>query len=212
MNYKIIIYDDDEILRHSISSLLSLEDDFLILATKSNPLHVLDDIAVYNPDVILMDIEMPAMNGVEAVKAIRAKYADLPVLMLTIFEDNENIYNALCAGASGYLLKKTDPESLANGIKDVLNGGAPMTGSIAKKVLQIFTHKPEAVDNSKELLTKREVELLSLMVKGRSYKMIAAELFIAVETVRSHIKNIYKKLQVNNAAGAVAIALNEKLV
>ena len=212
MTYKIIIYDDDEILRHSISSLLSLEDDFLILATKSNPLHVLDDIAVYNPDVILMDIEMPAMNGVEAVKAIRTKHTDLPVLMLTIFEDNENIYNALCAGASGYLLKKTDPESLANGIKDVLNGGAPMTGSIAKKVLQIFARKPEAADNSKELLTKREVELLSLMVKGRSYKMIAAELFIAVETVRSHIKNIYKKLQVNNAAGAVAIALNEKLV
>ena len=101
MHYKIIIYDDDEILRNSISSLLSLEDDFLILATKSNPLHVLEDIEAYQPDVILMDIEMPAMNGVEAVKTIRTKHNDLPVLMLTIFEDNENIYNALCAGASG---------------------------------------------------------------------------------------------------------------
>lgn len=212
MQYKIIIYDDDEILRQSISSLLSLEDDFLILTTKSNPLHVLADIEEYNPDVILMDIEMPAMSGVEAVKAIRTVYTELPVLMLTIFEDNENIYNALCAGASGYLLKKTDPESLANGIKDVINGGAPMTGSIAKKVLQIFAHKPEINDTNKELLTKREVELLGFLVKGKSYKMIAADMFITVETVRSHIKNIYKKLQVNNAASAVAIAINEKLV
>jgi DNA-binding NarL/FixJ family response regulator len=212
MEYKIIIYDDDEILRNSISALLSLEDDFLILATKSNPLHVLEDIAEYRPDVILMDIEMPAMNGVEAVKCIRTKYTELPVLMLTIFEDNENIYNALCAGASGYLLKKTDPEILANGIKDVLNGGAPMTGSIAKKVLQIFAHKEVTKEDTEELLTKREIEILKLLVKGSSYKMIAAQMFIAVETVRSHIKNIYKKLQVNNAAGAVAFAINKKLV
>lgn len=212
MHYKIIIYDDDEILRNSISSLLSLEDDFLILATKSNPLHVLEDIEVYQPDVILMDIEMPAMNGVEAVKTIRTKHNDLPVLMLTIFEDNENIYNALCAGASGYLLKKTDPESLASGIKEVLNGGAPMTGSIAKKVLQIFAHKEVAKEDNEEQLTKREIEILKLLVKGSSYKMIAAAMFIAIETVRSHIKNIYKKLQVNNAAGAVAIAINKKLV
>lgn len=212
MKYKIIIYDDDEILRHSISYLLSLEDNFLILATKSNPLNVLADIAEYSPDVILMDIEMPAMNGVEAVKTIRTKYANLPVLMLTVFEDNENIYNALCAGASGYLLKKTDPETLANGIIDVLNGGAPMTGSIAKKVLYIFAHKPQNKDAANELLTKREVELLGFLVKGMSYKMIAADMFISVETVRSHIKNIYKKLEVKNAASAVAFAINEKLV
>lgn len=212
MKYKIIIYDDDEILRHSISYLLSLEDDFLVLATKSNPLNVLADIKEYNPDVILMDIEMPAMNGVEAVKTIRSKHANLPVLMLTVFEDNENIYNALCAGASGYLLKKTDPETLANGIIDVLNGGAPMTGSIAKKVLHIFAHKPQHKDAANELLTKREVELLGYLVKGMSYKMIAADMYISVETVRSHIKSIYKKLEVKNAASAVAMAINEKLV
>jgi DNA-binding NarL/FixJ family response regulator len=212
MKYKIIIYDDDEILRHSISYLLNLESDFLILATKSNPLNVLADIEEYSPDVILMDIEMPAMNGVEAVKTIRTKHANLPILMLTVFEDNENIYNALCAGASGYLLKKTDPETLANGIIDVLNGGAPMTGSIAKKVLQIFAHKPQHKDAANELLTKREVELLGYLVKGMSYKMIAADMYISLETVRSHIKNIYKKLEVKNAASAVALAINERLV
>ncbi len=210
MQYSVIIYDDDEILRQSISSLLNLEEDFLVLATKSNPVHVLKDIEAYMPDVILMDIEMPAMSGVEAVKIIRTKYSNLPILMLTSFDDNDNIYNALCAGANGYLLKKTEPENIAIGIKDVLNGGAPMTSSIAKKVLQLFVHKP--IKENKENLTKREIELLSLMVKGKSYKMIASDLLLSVETVRSHIKNIYKKLQVNNATSAVAVAINENLV
>ena len=113
MEYKVIIYDDDEILRQSISYLLSLEPNFLVLSAKSNPLSVLEDIEDYAPDVILMDIEMPAMTGVEAVIKIRSKHPNVPVLMLTSFEDNDHIYEALCAGASGYLLKTTNPETLA---------------------------------------------------------------------------------------------------
>ncbi len=212
MEYKVIIYDDDEMLRQSISYLLSLEPNFLVLSAKSNPLSVLEDIEDYAPDVILMDIEMPAMTGVEAVIKIRSKHPNVPVLMLTSFEDNDHIYEALCAGASGYLLKTTNPETLAGSIIDVVNGGAPMTSSIARKVLGIFAHKPVPVDNGKEKLTKREIEILGFLVKGNSYKMIASDMFISVETVRSHIKNIYKKLQVNNASGAVAMAITDKLV
>ena len=212
MALKICIYDDDETLRDSITSLLSLEVDFEIVCAKKNPMHVLDDIAQYAPDAILMDIEMPTMTGIEGVKKIRTKYTDLPVIMLTVFEDADNIYQAICAGASGYLLKKTDPEIIALGIKDVLNGGAPMTSSIAKKVLKLMAPSPTIASSTEEVLSKREIELLTLMAKGNSYKMIAAILFISVETVRSHVKNIYKKLHVNNASGAVSKAISLKIV
>lgn len=212
MKYKILIYDDDEVLRNSIASLLSLEADFEIIATKSNPFNVLKDIEIYTPDVVLMDIEMPVTTGIEGVQKIRTLHQLLPVIMLTVFEDADNIYQAICAGASGYLLKKTDPESIAAGIRDVLNGGAPMTSSIAKKVLQIMAPMPINTTNTVENLSKREIELLTLMAKGNSYKMIAAALYISVETVRTHVKKIYKKLQVNNASGAVSKAINLKIV
>ncbi len=213
MKYKILIYDDDEVLRNSIASLLSLEADFEIIATKSNPFNVLKDIEIYTPDVVLMDIEMPVTTGIEGVQKIRTSHQLLPVIMLTVFEDADNIYQAICAGASGYLLKKTDPESIAAGIRDVLNGGAPMTSSIAKKVLQIMAPLPTTNSTIPlENLSKREIELLTLMAKGNSYKMIAAALFISVETVRTHVKKIYKKLQVNNASGAVSKAINLKIV
>jgi DNA-binding NarL/FixJ family response regulator len=213
MKYKILIYDDDEVLRNSIASLLSLEADFEIIATKSNPFNVLKDIEIYTPDVVLMDIEMPVTTGIEGVQKIRTLHQLLPVIMLTVFEDADNIYQAICAGASGYLLKKTDPESIAAGIRDVLNGGAPMTSSIAKKVLQIMAPLPTTnTAITLENLSKREIELLTLMAKGNSYKMIAAALFISVETVRTHVKKIYKKLQVNNASGAVSKAINLKIV
>jgi DNA-binding NarL/FixJ family response regulator len=212
MHYKIIIYDDDEVLRNSLEKLLNLEKDFEVVAQKSNPLQVVEDIICFEPNIVLMDIEMPAMNGVQGVSAIRKVYADLPIIMLTNFENNENIYDALCAGANGYLLKTTHPLELANAVRDVLNGGAPITSSIAKKVLQIFAHKPTIKNEANNVLTAREIQMLQLMTQGKSYKMIANELGIAVETVRTHIKNVYKKIQVNNATGAVAYAINQKLV
>jgi DNA-binding NarL/FixJ family response regulator len=170
---------------------------------------ILEDIVVLKPDVILMDIDMPPSNGVEALITLRKKFKELPVIMLTVFEDNENIVNSICAGANGYLLKK-DIDQIVPAIKDVLDGGAPMTSSVARKVLQLFPGKPSSNDTP-ESLTKRETEILNWLGKGYSYKMIAAELNVGVETIRSHIKKIYKKLQVNSATEAVYKAGQYKL-
>jgi DNA-binding NarL/FixJ family response regulator len=161
----------------------------------------MEDIKIFKPDVIIMDIDMPPSNGVEALKLLRKQYDTLPVIMLTVFEDNDNIINAICAGASGYLLKK-DIEQLMPAIKDVLQGGAPMTSSVARKVLQLFPGKQEKKVNT-ESLTQRESEILNWLVKGYSYKMIATETNLNVETVRSHLKKIYRKLQVRSATEAV---------
>lgn len=210
MPYKVIIYDDNQMLRNSIAALLNLTSNFEVVATMPNPVSVLADIEVLQPQVVLMDIDMPEVNGVEAVKIIRNQYADLPIIMLTVFEDNENIFNAICAGASGYLLKKANPDTIATAILEVLDGGAPMTSSVAKKVLQLFPRPTKKDDNIDELLSKRETELLQFLVKGCSYKMIAAQLNISIETVRTHIKKIYRKLQVNSATEAVYKVLNNK--
>ena len=202
MPIKVLIYDDNDYLRSSIKMLLEWNSELDVVAAMPNATEVLKDIQILQPDVIIMDIDMPPSNGVTTVKEIRAANIDLPIIMLTVFEDNDNIVNAICAGASGYLLKK-DITNLETSIKDVLNGGAPMTSLIAKKVLQLF---PLVATPKKELptsITKREVEILNELVKGNSYKMIAASLDISLETVRTHLKSVYKKLQVNSATEAV---------
>lgn len=201
MPVKVLLYEDNEPLRQSIKTLMQWNPEFELVAAMPNAVSLLTDIETFAPDVILMDIDMPPSNGVEAVQRLRETNATLPVIMLTVFDDNDNIINAICAGASGYLLKK-DMEQLIPAIKDVLNGGAPMTSSVAKKVLQLFPGKQEK-KVTPEGLTTRETELLQCMVKGYSYKMIADELQISIETVRSHIKKIYKKLQVSSATEAV---------
>jgi DNA-binding NarL/FixJ family response regulator len=199
---KILIYEDNESLRRSVQTLLLWNEAFDVIAAMPNAISVKDDIGILKPDVILMDIDMPGCNGVDAVKQLRTINDSLPVIMFTVFDDDENIYNAICAGANGYLLKK-NIEQLPLAITDVMNGGAPMTSSVAKKVLS-FVPKNKAEKSSEvENLSPREIEILEYIVKGYSYKMIAGELLIAVETVRSHIKKIYKKLQVNSATEAV---------
>lgn len=201
MTYKVLLYEDNEPLRNSIAVLMQWDAGYELTAAKPNTLTLIRDIEEYQPDVILMDIDMPPTNGVEAVRHLRTIYTDLPVIMLTVFEDNDNIINAIQAGASGYLLKK-DMEHILSAIKDVLTGGAPMTSSVARKVLQLFPGRKEKHSNA-ESLTKRELEILQLLKTGLSYKMIAAELKIGIETVRSHLKKIYKKLQVNSATEAI---------
>ncbi|NBA86855.1 response regulator [Emticicia sp. CRIBPO] len=210
--HRIIIYDDNEMMRDSIASLLVLDETFEVSASFPNPRNVLKDIELLKPALILMDIDMPGINGVEAVKIIRSVFYDLPVIMLTVFEDDDNIYQSICAGASGYILKKTKPDMLIEMIKDVFDGGAPMTSSVAKKILQLFPKNTSIATHNDENLSKREVELLRLLVLGKSYKMIAGELFISIETVRTHIKKIYKKLQVNSATEAVYKAMAHKIV
>lgn len=201
MPFRILLYDDNEFLRSSLSTLLQWNGEYEMAAALPDATSLHDDIAQLKPDVVLMDIDMPPSNGVQALKLLRRKYPDLPVIMLTVFEDNDHIVEAICAGASGYLLKK-DIDQVIPAIRDVLNGGAPMTSTVARKVLQLFPGRSGQTEFP-EALTPRENETLNLLVKGYSYKMIAAELQLALETVRSHIKNIYRKLQVSSATEAV---------
>ncbi len=202
MAVKVLIYDDNEHLRNSIKTLLQWNDGFGEAMVMPDATAVVNDVINWKPDVIIMDIDMPPSNGVKAVKDLRDKQIQTPVIMLTVFEDNDNIVNAICAGASGYLLKK-DMENIIHAIKDVLNGGAPMTSTVARKVLQLFPRKKTSQAILESDLTRRETEILDELIKGNSYKMISARLEISVETVRSHLKNIYKKLQVNSATEAV---------
>jgi DNA-binding NarL/FixJ family response regulator len=202
MPIKVLIYDDNDHLRNSIKTMLQWNEDFEVAAAMPDATTVITDVTTLQPDVIIMDIDMPPSNGVQAVKDLRSANIETPVLMLTVFEDNDNIVNAICAGASGYLLKK-DITNLGASIKDVLNGGAPMTSTVAKKVLQLFPPKAAAKTALPADITKRESDILNELIKGNSYKMIAANLNISLETVRTHLKNIYKKLQVSSATEAV---------
>lgn len=211
MPTRILLYDDNEALRASMEALISDFPDFELLATMPNAETVETDIASLRPDVILMDIDMPAVNGVEAVKRIRKINAQLPVIMLTVFDDNENIFKAICGGASGYILKRYATEEIPAAIRDVLTGGAPMTGSVARKVL-LMVPRAKTNDQEKSNLSGRETEILQFLVNGYSYKMIASEMKISIDTVRFHIKKIYDKLHVHSATEAVSKALKNKLL
>jgi DNA-binding NarL/FixJ family response regulator len=202
MAIKVLIYEDNENLRKSIQALLLWNKDFEMVAGMPDATSVVDDVRVLKPDVIFMDIDMPGCNGVDAVTNIRNAGNTVPVIMFTVFEDEENIFNAICAGANGYLLKKNF-DQIPGAIKDVLDGGAPMTSSVAKKVLSFVPANRSVKDPGVESLSPREKELLEYIMKGYSYKMVASHMNIATETVRSHIKKIYKKLQVNSATEAV---------
>jgi DNA-binding NarL/FixJ family response regulator len=201
MAIKVLIYEDNETLRKSIQTLLQWNSEFDVVAAMPNATSVKEDIVALQPDVVLMDIDMPGGNGVQAVTTIRSTGNLVPVIMFTVFEDEENIFNAICAGANGYLLKKNFDQIPAS-IKDVLDGGAPMTSSVAKKVLTFVPQNKPTKNPNIETLSPREKEILEYIVKGYSYKMVAAQINIATETVRSHIKKIYKKLQVNSATEA----------
>jgi DNA-binding NarL/FixJ family response regulator len=211
MAVRILLYDDNETLRHSIETLLHEEPDMDFMAGLSNAETVETDIGQLKPDVVVMDIDMPLVNGVEAVRRIRKVNAELPIIMLTVFEDHENIFNAICAGATGYILKRYAAAEVVAAIRNVNTGGAPMTGSVAKKVLQMIpaAHTPE--ENGVHL-TPKEISILDLMVKGYSHKMIADALNNSHDTIRFHIKNIYDKLHVHSATQAVSKAIKDKLV
>lgn len=208
MSVRIVIYEDSDHLRSSLCSLFQWNKEMEVILAKPNPSEVLKDIDEYRPDVILMDIDMPVINGIEAVTLLRSNNLTLPIIMLTIFDDSEHIYNAICAGASGYLLKN-DFENIISAIKDVLNGGAPMTGSVARKVLNSFARPSIVKKENIEQLTERENEILQELVKGCSYKMIADKLELSIDTIRTHIKKIYKKLQVNSATEAIFKITNQ---
>jgi DNA-binding NarL/FixJ family response regulator len=211
MGIRVLLYDDNEALRSSMEALITEEQGFDLVAAMPNAETVETDIRELKPDVVLMDIDMPVVNGVEAVRTISRINDKLPVIMLTVFDDNENIFNAICAGASGYILKRYATEEIPSAIRMVLTGGAPMTGSVARKVLMMVP-SAKTSEQEKSSLTEKETAILQYLVNGYSYKMIAAELKISIDTVRFHIKKIYDKLHVHSATEAVSKAIKDKLI
>lgn len=199
---RIAVVEDDKTVRTVLEILLNGSPGFTCVATYGNGEEAISGLPEVNPDVALMDINLPGISGIECI--IRLKELGLPVLfiMLTVFEDSEAIFKSLSAGASGYLLKQTPPARLLEAIQDVYQGGSPMSREIARKVIQSFQHP--AIDTvSENSLTKREEEILSYLVKGLLYKEIASLLFIGVETVRTHLRHIYEKLEVRTRSEAI---------
>lgn len=208
---RVLIYEDNPQLREGLTMLIDGSDGFNVVASYKNCNNIISELEAWKPDVILMDIDMPGVNGIEGLKKVREQNQDVKVLMLTVFDDNKNVFEALKNGANGYLLKKTPPAKLLEYIGDVASGGAPMTSSIATQVLKMFSEMPQQTNNEYNL-SDREKQVLQLLVNGYSYKMIANDMFIAIDTVRSHIKKIYEKLQVNSKSEAVAKAFKDKLI
>ena len=204
MPITIHIYDDNAALRQSLEQLLDLSGEFIVTGSFDQFIAPED-----MPDVILMDIDMPGISGIEAVKKIRIFNKKVPIIMLTVFDDNLHILEAICAGASGYLLKKSISEKLVPSIKEMIAEGATLSPSVAKMIIQAM-HKTSVKEQYH--FSSREKEILEWLCKGNSYKMIAAGLNISFETVRTHIKHIYEKLQVRSATEAVSKAINEKLI
>jgi DNA-binding NarL/FixJ family response regulator len=208
----IIIYDDSTNRRDSLKLLLESVDGFEIVATFPNCIDVSQHMIDFNPDVVLMDIQMPEVDGIQGVKIIGELQPHIKVIMQTVFEDDEKIFEALRYGASGYILKKTEPQRIIEAIKEVIEGGSPMTPSIATRVLNYFRTYNENVSSELYGLSEREKDILHRLVEGNSYKMIADQLSISYHTVNSHIKKIYRKLHVNSVGEAVRKAINNKIV
>jgi DNA-binding NarL/FixJ family response regulator len=208
---KVILYEDNPQLREGLTMLLNGSEGFEVIGAFKNCNNVEDEVEALAPDVVLMDIDMPGTNGIEGLKLIRRHNANVKVLMLTVFDDNKNVFEAVKNGANGYLLKKTPPAKLLEYIQEAHTGGAPMSSSIATQVLKMFSQTHNHIGEDYHL-SDREKQVLQLLVNGYSYKMIAAEMFIAIDTVRSHIKKIYEKLHVNSKSEAVAKAFKDKIV
>jgi DNA-binding NarL/FixJ family response regulator len=205
---KILVYDDNPGRQEALQLLIESSGDMQFVGARKNCDTVETDILSMQPDVVLMDIDMPGTNGIEGLKRIRNQAPEVFIIMQTVFEDEEKIFTAIHAGAHGYFLKKTKPEKLMEGIRDVLEGGAPMTSSVARKVLHMFTHQSSDKSLNPFDLTDREIEILSMLAKGMSYKMIADAGGITFHTVNSHLKRIYEKLHVHSATEAVSKAFS----
>lgn len=190
--------------------MLRLDDRFVVVGSFNNVISVEREVRELNPDIVLMDIDMPGRNGIDAVSKLRSAGVTLPIVMLTVFDDTQHVFDALRGGASGFLLKKHLSVKLFESMDEVLNGGAPMSPSIAHMV--ITEMQKTGPKTNPYQLTSREQEVLTALSKGSSYKLMAAQFGISVDTVRAHIKKIYEKLQVHSQTEAVSKALREKLV
>jgi DNA-binding NarL/FixJ family response regulator len=211
MEIKVAIFEDNQLLRESLQQLINNAEGMACSGAFPDANKLLRNMQMANPDVVMMDINMPGISGIEAVQVIKEKFPQVHILMQTVFEDNDKIFAAICAGASGYMLKKTSPLKMIEAIRETYLGGAPMTASVAVKVLQMFRQqiieKTEFID-----LSEREKEILAQLVKGKSYKTIASDCFISIDTVSTHVRHIYEKLHVHSKSEAVAKAINQKLI
>ena len=211
MVIRVCIFEDSKSFRNGLKELFSTTEGFEVTGTFDNCDQLIKKLKQAQPDVVLMDIKMPGMWGTEAVQQIRANNLAVKVVMQTVFEDDDKILAAISAGASGYILKNSPPAKFIEAVEEAYHGGAPMTGSIASKVLTLF-HSQLSVTSRPTDLTQREKEVLQLLVLGKSYKMIAADLFITYATVRFHMKNIYEKLHVTSMTEAVSKAIQDRII
>ncbi len=204
MPITVSIIEDDRRVRESLAVLIDGADNLRCLSTHATGEEALEEIARKSPDVVLMDINLPAMSGIECVRRLKARLPKLQILMLTMYEDDEKVFQSLVAGASGYLVKRTSPAELLKAIEEVHQGASPMSGKIARTVVEYFSRLAgQSTSPQPEYLSKREEEILNLLAKGYRYKEIADALSISFETVRSHLKNIYDKLHVHSRTEAV---------
>lgn len=211
MATRLIIFEDNHKLRQSLKILLDGVEGYTVVGDFENCVNAGEIAVSLQPDVVILDIDMPLVNGIEGLIDIKENRPETLIIMHTVFEDEERLFQSLCAGANGYILKNTSFINILEAIEYVQQGGAPLSPPIAKKVLDSFRQKPAGNVNNYDL-SQREIEVLSYLVKGYSYKMIAEACFISLDTVRAHIRNIYTKLHVNCGKEAVAKALIHKIV
>jgi DNA-binding NarL/FixJ family response regulator len=208
---KVAIIEDRREIRDGLTIMINFTDGFSCTGSYRSMEEALSRIPHQLPDVVLSDIGLPGMDGIEGIRILKEQFPELTILMLTVYDDNERIFDALCAGACGYLLKKTPPARIVESLNEAVAGGAPMSPEIARKVITLFreVRPPERVDYD---LTAHELRLLKLLVEGHSYKTAASELQVSINTVSFHLKNIYEKLQVHSKSEAVAKALQNRLI
>jgi DNA-binding NarL/FixJ family response regulator len=208
---KVAIIEDQRDIRECLTFLINGTDGYSCTGSFRTMEEALDKIGHQLPDVVLSDIGLPGMDGIEGIRILKERYPSLLMLMLTVYDDDERIFDAMCAGASGYLLKKTPPARLIDSLREAVQGGAPMSPEVARRVIALFREiRPaERIDYA---LTPHETRLLKLFVEGHNYKTAAAELGISVNTVNFHVRSIYEKLQVHTRSEAVAKAILNRLV
>jgi DNA-binding NarL/FixJ family response regulator len=211
---RVAIFEDNKHLLETLRILLENTPGYTCTGAYPNCKNMLPLLQAAPCDIVLMDIEMPGMNGIEATKLIKEVLPSIQVLIQTVFSEDQYIFNAICAGASGYILKSTTPAGYLQAIADVNAGGSPMTPGIARRVLELFRDNAPApaIPVKDYKLTPQEKKILQLLVDGKSYKMIATELFVAVDTIKTHVSNIYAKLQVHSGTEAVSKAIRDRIV
>ena len=211
MDIRVVIFEDKSLLRESLYQLINGAEGLTCVGAFANCDDLIFNLKKATPQVVLMDIQMPGMNGIEGVKIIKENFPEIKIIMQTVVEDDDKIFASICSGASGYLLKNTTPARLLQAIVEVYEGGAPMTPAIAQKVLEKFRRQSPALSNELNSLSSREKEILECLVQGMSYKMISSSCKISIDTVRFHIRNIYEKLHVGSKSEAVIKAMKGKM-